>query len=190
MTRAHTLATPTHGRYLTDAPEHGRPAGLIVGFHGYGETVEAQLDRQRGIPGALDWLLVSIQGLHRFYNRRSEEIVASWMTRQDRELAIADNLAFVNAVLDEVMRESGIRAPLVFAGFSQGVAMAYRAACATAHPIAGIISAGGDIPPELDRDALARIPAAILARGSKDEWYSSSKWNADQSRLRDAGVEV
>ena len=127
---ARTIATGMHGRYLIERPASAGPAPVLVGFHGYGEGAEAQLDRMRRIPGADRWLLVSIQGLHRFYQRRANEVVASWMTRQDRELAIGDNLGYVHAVLDAVDREYPGTRSLVLAGFSQGVAMTFRAAAA------------------------------------------------------------
>jgi predicted esterase len=190
MVTEHAIAVSTHGRYLAEAPSGVRPAGLIVGCHGYGEPAEAQLERLRGIAGASVWLLVSVQGLHRFYRGRTDEVVASWMTRQDRELAISDNVAYVNAVVDRVVAEAGQVLPLIFAGFSQGVAMAYRAGCASQRPVAGIVAVGGDIPPELTREALARVPVAIVARGKADDWYSASKSAADGKRLRDAGVDV
>ena len=71
-----TIATPTHGRYLVDAPEHVRAAGLLIGFHGYGEGAEAQMARLRAVPGAENWLLVSVQALNRFYRGRGEEVIA------------------------------------------------------------------------------------------------------------------
>jgi len=168
-------------------PARGRAAGILIGCHGYAETAETQLDRLRSIPGVDRWTLVAIQGLHRFYRGRTQEVVASWMTRQDRDQAIADNLAYVRGVVDAVMAGA---APLVFSGFSQGVAMAFRAACASPRPVTGVIAVGGDVPPELDRDALARVSAAILARGEQDEWYTPAKWSADQTRLRGARVHV
>src|SRR5262249_56383933 len=104
--------------YLVMPPSFDGPVPLLVGFHGYGEGADAQLDRLRSIAGSERWLLVSIQGLHRFYNRRADEVVASWMTRQDRELAIADNIAYVAAVLDSVSATSSTKPSTVFAGFS------------------------------------------------------------------------
>lgn len=190
MAAAHTIAVSTHGRYLTEAPAAGDPAGLLVGFHGYAESADIQLERLRSVAAAGAWLLVSIQGLHRFYRGRTEEVVASWMTGQDRELAIADNVPFVSAVVDEVAAASNVESPLVFAGFSQGVAMAFRAACGSTRRVGGVIAVGGDVPPELGRAELARIPTVLLARGERDEWYSPAKWAADQARLRDAGVRV
>ena len=85
------IAVTTHGRYLVMAPAE-TPAGLIVGFHGYAENAEIHLEALRAIPGVERWLVVAIQALHPFYTR-DERIVANWMTRQDREQAIADNLA-------------------------------------------------------------------------------------------------
>jgi len=43
---------------------------------------------------------------------------------------------------------------VVFAGFSQGVAMAFRAAVNAGRRVAGVISVGGDIPPEITPDEL------------------------------------
>ena len=102
------------------------------------------------------------------------------MTRQDRELVIADNLRFVTEVVDAAARDAPVASPLVFAGFSQGVAMMFRAACHASRAIAGAIAVGGDVPPELDRHALSLIPAAFVGRGSRDEWYTPEHWADDR----------
>ena len=184
------IAVQTHGRYLVEPPSAPGPAPLLVGFHGYAESPELQLDRLRAIPGAEHWLCVSIQGLHRFYQRRTAEIASSWMTRQDRELAIADNIAFVARVVDAVGREWPHASNVVYAGFSQGVAMAYRAAAAAKPPVAGVISVGGDVPPELDATLLSRVPAALLCRGRTNLLYERSKSQNDLRRLQEAGTDV
>lgn len=186
-----SITVNTHGRYLVVPPAEGVPAGLLVGFHGYAEGAEPQLERLRAVPGSDRWRLVAIQGLHRFYQRRTNEVVASWMTRQDRDVAIADNLAYVEAVLDALSRDgSAFGPPLVFAGFSQGVAMAFRAACATARRVDGIIAVGGDVPPEIDAVSLARIRSALVCRGERDEWYTDETFQQDIARIRQAGAAV
>jgi predicted esterase len=188
------IAAPTHGRYLVDVPPDSGPWPMLVGFHGYAETAEIQLERLRGIPGAQQWLLISIQGLNRFYRGRSSDVAAGWMTRQDREIAIADNVRYVAAVIGEVTREWA-GGPVVLAGFSQGVSMAFRAAIhmvREASPIAvrAVTALGGDIPPELDSRALAALPAALIGRGALDDWYGQETFASDAQRLRDAGVRV
>ena len=182
-----TISTGTHGRYLVSAGiSPGAP--LLVGFHGYGETAEEEMARLRRIPGIDRWTIASVQGLHQFYRRRTNEVVANWMTRQNRDLAIADNLAYVSAVLDRLLEEPP--AAIVLTGFSQGVAMAFRAAVALRHAVAAVIACGGDVPPELDANTLARIPVALIGQGARDEWYSSEKRVSDETRLRAAGVSV
>ena len=185
-----TIPASTHGRYLVEPADTSDPAPLLVGFHGYAEAAETQLERLRAIPGSKGWLLVSVQGLHRFYRRRSGDVVAGWMTRQDRDLAIADNRAFIGAVIDEVALNWRVAQSLVFAGFSQGVAMAFRAACSSSRPVSGIIALGGAVPPALAGASLARPRSALLGRGQRDEWYSAELFAADAGRLRGAGVNV
>lgn len=163
---------------------------MLVGFHGYAEDAEAQLERLRAIPESTRWHCVSIQALHRFYQRRTNQVVASWMTRQDRELAIADNAAYVATCIDAIAAEWPTLPKVVFAGFSQGVAMAFRAAVNTTRGEAGVIAVGGDIPPELTPGALKRVSAVLIARGRSDEWYTGEKFADDERRLRDCFVSV
>ena len=186
----HTIAAATHGRYLVAAPESPGAAPVLIGFHGYGEGADAQLERMRRIPGADRWLLVSIQGLHRFYQRRTNDVVASWMTRQDRELAIGDNLAYVASVIDKVDRDYPGSPRLVLAGFSQGVAMAFRAAAASSRRVDGVVAVGGDVPPELAPDTLTAVSRALVCRGAGDEFYTRSLFDRDVQRLTNAGVTV
>jgi len=185
----HTIPTQTHGRYLVSAAAEP-DAPLMVGFHGYGETTEEELVRLQTIPGSDRWTLVSIQGLHQFYRRRTNEIVASWMTRQNRELAIEDNVVYVANLTRDLLREHSVNSTLVLTGFSQGVAMAFRAAAFLTVPVAGVIACGGDVPPELGAEQLQRIPAVLIARGRTDEWYTAEKLHSDEQRLRAAGVSV
>jgi predicted esterase len=185
-----SIATAIHGRYLTIPPATSAPVPMLVGFHGYAENAEAQLERLQAIPGSDRWLVVSVQGLHRFYRRRTSVVVASWMTRQDRELAIADNIAYVNACLDATAAEWPARTSVVFAGFSQGVAMAFRAAVHTQRNVVGVIAVGGDIPPEITSDELKKVPAVLLARGASDDLYTAEKFVSDQQRLQQSSVAI
>ena len=195
---ARSIPAATHGRYLVEAPAAPGPWPLLVGFHGYAESAETALERLRAIPGRDGWLLVSVQGLHRFYRGRSQDVVAGWMTRQDRELAIADNLAYTSAVLDAVSREWKTDGRVVFSGFSQGVAMAFRAAVArsraapasAADAAVAVMALGGDVPPELDSTALAGISAVLIGRGTRDASYGTETFDADVHRLGVAGLQV
>lgn len=184
----HAVPTITHGRVLVQEARAVARRGVLVGFHGYMESAKIQMDRLQAIPDAAAWTLVSIQGLHRFYRGRSEDVVASWMTREDRELAIADNLAYVAAALDQVPHDPSTR--VVYTGFSQGVAMAFRAGLRGALPAAAIVAVGGDVPPELEEDPSLRFPAVLFARGSRDEWLTEAKFEKDLAALLSRTVAV
>ena len=89
-----------------------------------------------------------------------------------------------------VAAEHAVSGGLVFAGFSQGVAMAFRAAAASTRPVSGIVVCGGDVPPELGAASLARIPAVLIGRGLRDGWYTAEKGASDRQRLREARIRV
>jgi predicted esterase len=111
------------------------------------------------------------------------------MTRQDRDLAIGDNIAYVNRVVGGLLSEFPA-APIVYIGFSQGVAMAYRAAVLGSERAQGVIAVGGDVPPEVKTVSVDRFPPVLIAAGQNDSWYTSEKLEADASFLRSYGVQA
>jgi poly(3-hydroxybutyrate) depolymerase len=165
----------THGRYLVAAPGGAGPWPLLIGFHGYGEQAAIHLDALLRIPGVDGWLVAAVQALHPFYTR-DQRVVANWMTREDRELAIDDNLDYVSRVVAAIRAEFPAGRPRVFAGFSQGGAMAYRAAAKLGADAVIVLAA--DVPPDLDADGV-RLPHVLLGRGSRDQWYTPEKYAAD-----------
>jgi predicted esterase len=182
------ISTRTHGRVLVRAAA-SEPKGILVGFHGYAEIAAIQMQRLIAIPGAEAWTCVAVQGLHRFYRGRSRETLAGWMTREDRELMIADNVEYVDAAVASVIAQAG-RRPIVYAGFSQGVATAFRAAVLGREPAAGVIAVGADVPPELVDDASVRFPAVLMIRGVNDEWYTQDKLDGDVAALQAHAADV
>jgi len=195
-----------HGRVLIE-PDEGAAVSLrvIAGFHGYAQTagdIMAELNR---IPGANEWTRVSIQALNRFYIRGDSQVVASWMTREDRDQAIADNIAYVDSAIEhapstrpehparsgQAAQQHSSTSALVFVGFSQGAAMAYRAALSGARPASGIIALAGDIPPELKTDAPTRQPwpKVLVGVGTKEQWYSGAKLDEDLAFLSARGID-
>jgi predicted esterase len=110
------------------------------------------------------------------------------MTREDRELAIADNLVYVASALDVVPHDEATR--IIYAGFSQGVAMAFRAGVRGHRRAAAVIAAGGDVPRELLEDASLEFPPVLLARGERDDWYTAAKFDADVSALTARRISV
>ena len=184
-----TLPATVHGHYWARPADPARTgegqAPLLVGFHGYGENGAGFLRSLEAIPGSEAWHVASVQALHPFYTKRGE-VVAGWMTRFDRELAIADNIAYARSAVAALREELSPAPALVVAGFSQGVAMAYRAA-AGLEGCSGVIALAGDVPPEVDP---GRLPGVLLGQGRGDTWYTDDKREADLARLAQVGVPV
>jgi predicted esterase len=168
-----------HGRYLVAAPA-GPAAGLLIGFHGYAEDAETHLAALAAIEDMDRWLVVAVQALHPFYTR-DQRIVANWMTSQERELAIRDNVDYVGRVLEAVTTADGGVRPRVFVGFSQGGAMAYRAAAH--HGADGLIVLAADVPPDVADTAGVRLPPILLGRGTADTWYTAHQHDGDMATL-------
>lgn len=184
-------ALVVHSRYWLQPAAHLDAAGrapLLVGCHGYAETARDQLKELQAIPGIGGWHVVAIEAPHPFYKGRTGEVVRSWMTREDRELGIADNAAYVSSVIAAARRELPCADGMVMVGFSQGAAMAWRAALRGGWPCHGVITLGGDIP----ADALAPPPLAwpriLLGRGTDDPWYTAEKLAADRATLAGLGA--
>ncbi len=159
-----------------------------MGFHGYGQRAEHLLEDLRRIPGAGSWTLVAVQALHRFYNAKAREVVGSWMTSLDRDPAIEDNVSYVQRVVAELRAARG-NGRLVFAGFSQGAAMAWRAA-ARCGPCHGLVVLGGDLPEDVARARILVLPPVLLGRGEQDAYYTGPQFEKDQATLESLGAKA
>ncbi len=183
---SHAIFAAVHGRYLTSRPG-AAPVGLLVGFHGQGETAAIEMAHLSAIAAGRPWMLVSVQGLNRYYTRKGD-VVAAWMTREDRALVIEDNIAYVGSVVAEVLARDPLVTPrIVYCGFSQGTAMAYRAAALAGHPCHGLVILAGDLPPDVAPHA-SLLPPVLIGRGLRDEWYTEEKAALDHQALTRAGV--
>ncbi|HEY2739129.1 MAG TPA: hypothetical protein VGK45_12050, partial [Thermoanaerobaculia bacterium] len=98
------------------------------------------------------------------------------------------------SVVAELQRTLPLSGPapgrLAFLGFSQGAAMAYRAAAGSGHACQGVVVLGGDVPPELETRDLGLFPPVLLGRGSSEEWYDAAKMEHDVELLRRKNIDV
>jgi len=185
VVRTELISTTTTGRILIEDSPRGVSDRLLVGCHGYGQAADTMLEQMMKIPGRESWRLASVQALHRFYTRNDGAVVASWMTRQDRDAAIADNLAYMKRA---VAAAGGDEArTIVLLGFSQGASMAARAAAHAARPMSGLIMLGGDIPPDVKDDPAVTLPSVLIGVGDTDQWYGA-RVDADVAFLQSRGI--
>ena len=140
---------------------------------GYGMLAEAMVEPLLPVATAQGWGLVVPEARHRFYPRHGRgQVGASWMSAHGREHDIADNLAYLGAVLSQA-RERFSPGRCVVVGFSQGASQAWR--CALALPgVDAVIAVGGDIPTELRSQRPPHRTRALIVRGSRDSIYGQS----------------
>ncbi len=145
-------------------------------LHGYGQLARYFLNAFEGLEEGR--VIVAPEGLSRFYlDTEHSRVGATWMTREDRLNEIDDHVAYLDALAKEISRVAMPGAPVNVLGFSQGVATATRWALKGSTPIARLVLWSGSIPPEFDREALARTQAHAtvdLVLGDKDEFADGS----------------
>ena len=112
------------------------------------------------------------------------------MTSFDRDNAIADNTRYAASVLAALAREHPTVSRWALAGFSQGVAMAYRAAAGAPHPVHALVALAGDVPPDVAAGGMRGFPPVLVGRGTGDAWYDDEKLAADVEVFEARGVEA
>lgn len=99
---------------------------LWVVCHGYGQLAPEFLEDFRLLDNGQN-LVVAPEGLNHFYKKGfSGPVGASWMTRHFREDEIADNGAYLQALLKKITAVLPLDARIVLLGFSQGTATVCR----------------------------------------------------------------
>lgn len=159
-------------------------------LHGYGQAA-SDLLRQCEPLLREGRLLVAPEGLSRFYLRGTQGAIgASWMTREDRELEIADTLRFLDLVASRLPR-AGADCHACVLGFSQGASAAWRWTALGHTHLDRLVAWGGDIPPDIDlaghKLRLDRMRIHIV-RGESDRVYDDEALSRDCKRLADHGI--
>lgn len=161
---------------------------LLVALHGYGQHPRFFLRKMESLAEE-GWCVIAPEGLHRFYTEgMSGRVGASWMTREDREADIQDNIEYLHRVLHR-FRHIPHR---VLMGFSQGTATAIRFFCSNFRPeFQQLIMWAGSFPPDLDLPSnLKRLNQVgiDLTVGCEDEFIKSSDVKELRALFDAAGV--
>jgi predicted esterase len=156
--------------------------------HGYGQLASRFAQSFEPIASPQRCLIFP-EGLSRFYldDEMRHKVGASWMTKEDRDAEMADYVAYLDAVYEQVMRgDAGVRVTAL--GFSQGAPTVSRWIAFGRHTVARLILWGGDIPPDLDLAAAAGRFAkleVVMVRGRQDEYITEKVLRAALKRLVD-----
>ena len=122
----HQLKTVKTGRVFVEGDI--QTASLVfIALHGYAQLANGFIQEFKPVirPGIA---VVAPEGLHRFYRKGFYgDVVASWMTKEDRETEIKDQSNYINAVLNDCgIDPKDPSVNFIVLGFSQGTSTAVR----------------------------------------------------------------
>jgi predicted esterase len=196
---AHRIVVPRSARYYSRGPTHGFPREVWIVCHGYGQLAGRFIEQFAGLDDGTR-LIVAPEALSRFYldpipvrrEHRNPRVGATWMTREDRESEIADQVTYLDLVAGEVRQHlTGASPRLVVFGFSQGTATVCRWLAASEVRADNLVLWAGGIPPELDLAAWAtrlRGASITLVAGDADTMVPPEAVAREAERLSSAGV--
>ncbi len=126
MFASHSIKIPRTAHYYTS----GEPGPNIRQFwlvcHGYGQLASRIIRKFSELDNNEHFILAP-EGLSRFYwNNRTGQVGASWMTKQDRLEEIDDYVYYLSHLYDHFRGQLPAEVQINLLGFSQGVATQCR----------------------------------------------------------------
>ena len=150
----------------------GQEKDLWVVFHGYGQLAEFFI--RKFLPfDSVDRIFLAPEGTNYGYLKEFQgRVGANWMTKHEREVAIANNHRYLNLLMDQTLEKFAQVPRIHVLGFSQGAATSTRWASQWSGKIDTLVLwAGGfaqDLSLDLGREKFEQTEL-ILAFGDQDE---------------------
>jgi predicted esterase len=155
--------------------------------HGYGQLASYFI-RNFEMLKTRQTLIVAPEGLHRFYwEKFSGRVVASWMTKEDREDDIIDYVSYLDLVYDQVLATlKHKKIKIVVLGFSQGTATVCRWIANKRSHVDELILWAGSLPPDVDfSNELIKTLKIYFVVGDADEFIKEEQVNEYRQLLEE-----
>ena len=188
MSKENRVKFSFDARYFTDGDSEADHIWLCL--HGYAQLAPYFIRKFNVI--AEQAQVVVPEGLHRFYMQDgSGRVVASWMTKEDRETDIKNYLEYLDTVMSDILTSRKTKPQkIILFGFSQGVATACRYFAHSALEITDVILWAGALPPDLDLTAMRskrKTACFHLIYGDEDPYMKDSPYKTSMEVLDDLG---
>ncbi len=127
MIQSYTIAVQKTARYFSlESKSPAEVKCVVYVLHGYAQAASEFLTQFEPVSGN-SIAIIAPEGLHRFYARGGAgTVVASWMTKEDRENDIRDYVSYLSDVRAAITAKFPNLEKEVVLGFSQGGATAAR----------------------------------------------------------------
>ena len=162
---------------------------ILYVLHGYGQLAKYFIQKFKSLPTNL--IIVAPEGMHRFYKKGSSgRVGASWMTKEEREIDISDNLNWLTA-LDNKLSDRHIINKRILLGFSQGGATALRWKWNAKINFDSTIIWASDFPPDIiDNQKFIIENNNYFVIGSDDEYYDQTTQVKVSQQYKTAGFKI
>lgn len=171
----HHFKTPKTARYFVAGDLHQASEVWIV-LHGYAQLASDFLKTFDALVKP-NTAIVAPEGFHRFYRKGFYgDVVASWMTKEDRLNDISDYITFLNEVYSRCISTSQTVHVL---GFSQGVATACRWLAESEVPVSNLILWAGTFPQDINLESGSgklKDIKTYLAYDKNDPFRTEESW--------------
>ena len=192
MSTGHHIQVRRTARYYTLGEPGSDTRDVWFVCHGYGQLA-ADFIKELEVIADSTRVIVAPEALSRYYvaseagfHSSESKVVASWMTREDREAEIDDYVAYLDAVYDEVISKVDRKdASVTVLGFSQGGATANRWLTRGRSRADRLIMWGALIATDADLNQAAtffRDVKLTIVHGTRDQ-FANEKMIEDYQRV-------
>jgi len=187
------IITPKTARYFVLGEPTDQIETIWFVCHGYAQLANYFIKNFEIINNGKN-LVIAPEGLHRFYWKDfTGKVVASWMTKEDRNEDINDYINYLDAVYKEVLSSFNPvkKVKINVLGFSQGAATVCRWIENKKHAINNLILWAGAFPNdmnlEMNKEFFNRINI-LLVIGDNDEFINEQEVRTQENLLRKNGI--
>lgn len=184
------IKVPKTARFYASGSMNSDVSELVYVLHGYGMQAPSFIEKFDVLssPGRL---IVAPEGMSRFYRKGfSGDVVASWMTSDDREMEIEDYVSYLNLLHEHLlnMHPSKKIMKVTVVGFSQGASTASRWINSRYVKPDRFIIWCGEMAPEVI-SSFPALPVTFIS-ASEDVFISKEKSDGHADQMLNGGVEL
>jgi predicted esterase len=171
--------TPRTARYFSRESDPKTVDNVWIMFHGYGQSAYHFLLNFKDFNPS-NSALIAPEGLSKYYlNGLDGRVGASWMTKENREMEIQDQLHLVDNLLGDLTQKGVLKegTKLHLLGFSQGAAVACRWYQYTHRKVENLVLWGAGLPIETDAKMAQKYNECntTIVLGSEDEFIKQER---------------
>ena len=162
---------------------------LLIALHGYGQLATEWIENFNYLDPE-KYFVVCPEGPHRYYQRgRRGQVVANWMTTEDRLVDIKNYVAYLNTVYENVTTNYQFDRHVLL-GFSQGGATASRWMELGKHKFQLFILWGSVFPPDMQQqfDSPLDTSKNYFVVGNNDEYFDQKRISKHYKFLNEVGM--